>query len=289
MVGLVGVGLLGSAIAERLLAGGHKVFGFDADAKCRQRLAVLGGNAAASATAVVAACERVVFSLPNSGVVADVLEETGTLMRPGLIVIDTTTGDPEVVRGLARNLATAGASYLDATVGGSSRQVRAGEAIVMAGGPENAFNNCADLFACFARQAFYLGPAGSGSLMKLVFNLVLGLNRAVLAEGLAFAASCGVPSDAALEVLQAGAAYSRVMDSKGKKMLERDFMPEARLSQHLKDVRLILETGKRSGARLPLSALHRDLLEQLERAGFGGDDNSAVIRAFLTGSDPGGA
>lgn len=281
MVGLIGVGLLGSAIAERLLAGGYKVCGYDVNAKCRERLAGLGGAAAGSATAVVEACERIILSLPNSGVVAQVLDVTRPTMRPGLLVIDTSTGDPEAVRGFARQLAQSGISYLDATVGGSSRQVREGDAIVMVGGEEDAYHRCADLFSCFSRQAFHLGPPGSGSLMKLVFNLVMGLNRAVLAEGLAFAEACGVRADAAMEVLKAGTAYSRVMDIKGGKMLARDFTPEARLSQHLKDVGLILATGEQNGARLPLSAVHRELLEALERAGHGGEDNSAVIRAFL--------
>jgi 3-hydroxyisobutyrate dehydrogenase-like beta-hydroxyacid dehydrogenase len=116
--------------------------------------------------------------------------------------------------------------------------------------------------------------------MKLVLNLVLGLNRAVLAEGLCYAAAAGVDPAAALEILKAGPAYSRVMDTKGQKMLAGDFTAEARLSQHLKDVRLILESGARAGASLPLSSVHRALLEKAEAAGFGAADNSAVIKAF---------
>ena len=116
--------------------------------------------------------------------------------------------------------------------------------------------------------------------MKLVVNLVLGLNRAVLAEGLALARSCGLDPSAALEILRAGPAASRVMDVKGAKMLSGDFTPQARLAQHLKDVHLILKMGQDCGARLPLSALHRDLLEGLAAQGYHDADNSAIIRAF---------
>jgi 3-hydroxyisobutyrate dehydrogenase-like beta-hydroxyacid dehydrogenase len=116
--------------------------------------------------------------------------------------------------------------------------------------------------------------------MKLVFNLVLGLHRAVLAEALSFAGSYGIDPAAALEVLKAGAAYSKVMDIKGGKMLSGDFTPEARLSQHLKDVRLIVAAAERCGAMVPLSEIHRELLERAEAAGFGAMDNSAVIKAF---------
>jgi 3-hydroxyisobutyrate dehydrogenase-like beta-hydroxyacid dehydrogenase len=151
---------------------------------------------------------------------------------------------------------------------------------VLAGGSTRTFAMCRDVFDCFARQVFYVGPCGSGARMKLVVNLVLGLNRAVLAEGLAFARSVGVSPERALEILKTGAAYSHVMDTKGAKMLRGDFTPQAKLSQHLKDVRLILSLGKKSGAELPLSKLHRQLLERLEAAGCGTLDNSAIIKAF---------
>jgi 3-hydroxyisobutyrate dehydrogenase-like beta-hydroxyacid dehydrogenase len=116
--------------------------------------------------------------------------------------------------------------------------------------------------------------------MKLVFNLVLGLNRAALAEGLAFANACGLDPAEALRVLRSGVAYSRVMETKGPKMVGHDFRPQARLSQHLKDVRLILAEARRAGAAVPLSELHRALLERLEAAGLGDADNAAIIRAF---------
>jgi 3-hydroxyisobutyrate dehydrogenase-like beta-hydroxyacid dehydrogenase len=116
--------------------------------------------------------------------------------------------------------------------------------------------------------------------MKLALNLVLGLNRAVLAEGLTFAEALGLNPETALEVLRAGPAWSRVMETKGGKMLRRDFTPEARLSQHLKDVRLILAAGERGGAPLPLSSLHREILERAEAEGLGAEDNSAVIEIW---------
>ena len=116
--------------------------------------------------------------------------------------------------------------------------------------------------------------------MKLAVNLVLGLNRAVLAEGLSFAERLGLDRTTTLEVLKAGPAASAVLTTKGQKMLDRDFEPQARLAQHLKDVRTILETGSAIGARLPLSGTHQVLLEELVEAGMGDPDNSVVIKAF---------
>lgn len=116
--------------------------------------------------------------------------------------------------------------------------------------------------------------------MKLVLNLVLGLNRAVLAEGLSLAEAFGLESDATLDVLRSGPAYSTVMDTKGRKMIDGDFIPQARLRQHRKDVELIVKSAEQSNAALPFSVLHGELLDQLIAAGYGEEDNAAIIRAF---------
>lgn len=279
-VGMIGTGLVGTAIAERLLESGYPVAGYDIRPEQRRNLERLGGEAKCCAGAVFASCERVILSLPTSATVLEVIGGAGENLRRGGLVIDTTTGAPEDVLTCARTLESAGLDYVDATVGGSSRQVRTREAIFICGGTPEAMARCRDIFELCSKQAFHVGPAGSGARMKLVLNLVLGLNRAVLAEGLEFARASGVDPHAALEILKAGPAYSRVMDTKGLRMLDEAFDPEARLSQHLKDVRLILESGARSGALLPLSEVHRELLEAAESAGFGAADNSAVIKAF---------
>jgi len=278
--GIIGVGLVGTALAERFLAGGLRVVGFDIDAGRNEQLKQLGGRVAASAAEVARQSRRIVLSLPTSAIAGAVLDEIEPQLAPGTIVIDTTTGAPEDIAGFGERLAARGVPYLDATIGGSSRQVREGDVIVLCGGERAAFDACQDLFAHFSKRTFHLGPCASGARMKLVLNLVLGLNRAVLAEGLTYAKARGIDPATALEVLRAGPAYSRVMDTKGAKMLNQEFSAEARLSQHLKDVRLILASAEQSGAWLPLSALHRELLEKAEAAGFGAADNSAIIKAF---------
>jgi len=279
-LGMVGLGLLGAALAERFLRAGLAVVGFDVDPARGRLFAALGGNPAASVQEVARSCDRLVFSLPDTSAVERVLDEMTMDLRTGQLIVDTTTGDPERTAELGARLAAGGIHYLDATVAGSSEQVRSGEVVVLVGGERTAGEACRDLFACFAKQWFHLGPWGSGARMKLVVNLVLGLNRASLAEGLAFARSSGLDLEETLRVLQASPAHSRVMDVKGRKMIERDFRPQARLSQHLKDVRLILTEAERRQAKVPLSARHRELLETLERAGHGADDNSAIIRAY---------
>ncbi|MGD9719737.1 MAG: NAD(P)-dependent oxidoreductase [Pirellulales bacterium] len=278
--GIVGLGLLGSAIAERLLGAGHRVTGYDLDGARRTALATAGGQSASTAGEVFATCDTVLLSLPNSDVVADVIGQIEPQLRPGMLLIDTTTGDPAAAESMGVKLAERGVHYLDATVAGSSAEARAGNVLVMVGGQAEACESVREVLAAFAAQVAYVGPWGAGARMKLVVNLVLGLNRAVLAEGITLADALGLERQAALDILRASAAYSRVMDTKGQKMLAGDFSPQAKLSQHLKDVRLILAAAGRTGTELPLSILHRALLERAEEAGYGECDNSAILRAF---------
>lgn len=279
IVGIVGVGLLGGAIAERLLRAGFRVHGYDVAESRRRALTALGGTAVSS-VADLGKLSRIVLSLPDANASQQVAGEFERDPRSVRVVIDTTTGDPQQMQAIAARLAAKNIAYLDATVGGSSEQCRQGDVVVMAGGDQTAFERCRDLFDAFARRSFHVGPVGSGARMKLVFNLVLGLNRAALAEGLSLAGRLGIDAARALQVLQSGAAYSKAMDVKGEKMLAGDFAPQARLAQHLKDVRLVLEAGQRAGALLPLSELHERLLRSLVDVGLGEADNSAIIRAY---------
>jgi 3-hydroxyisobutyrate dehydrogenase-like beta-hydroxyacid dehydrogenase len=279
-LGLLGLGLLGGALAQRFLMAGFQIVGYDPDPRCCATLAALGGKPAASAREVARQGSRLVFSLPSTPVVEAVLQEIAPELHAGSRIVDTTTGDPERTALLGADLARKGVHYLDATISGSSEQVRSGDIVVMVGGEAAAAAACADLFACFSKQWFHVGGWGAGARMKLVVNLVLGLNRAVLAEGLSLALACGLDAVETLRILQASAAYSRVMDTKGRKMIERDFTPQARLGQHLKDVYLILAEAERVQAKVPLSALHRILLEQVQNAGGGEDDNCGILRAF---------
>lgn len=285
-VGMIGLGLLGSALAERLLAAGYGVLGYDLSAERRAELTAAGGRAADAAVDVARACDVVVLSLPDADVVAKVIAQLQPALRDGLLIVDTTTGDPAESATLGAKLAGQGVGFLDATIAGSSVQVRDGAAAVMVGGEVATFDLVREIISCFGKEVFHVGPWGSGARMKLVVNLVLGLNRAVLAEGLTLAGALELDLPTTLAILKASPAYSTVMDTKGEKMLAGDFAPQARLSQHLKDVRLILAAGARTGARLPLSSVHRQLLEWAEEAGLGESDNSAIIRAFQSPERP---
>lgn len=279
-VGLIGLGLLGSAMVDRLREAGYRVVGHDLDGS---RGKSLGIPTAPSPAEVAIRAKRVLLSLPDSPAVEQVVEGGEGLCASGEapeVIVDTTTGDPERSRALAARLRPRGVAYIEAAVSGSSEEMRRGEATLLVGGSPGDVEGVRDLLDALAPVIFHLGDVGCGLRAKLATNLLLGLQRLALAESLVFGERLGIEPATLLEVLRSGPAYSRAMDTKGLKMIRGDHRPQARLAQHLKDVGLILQEARRVGISLPLSRLHREILERGVAAGHGEEDNSAVLEVL---------
>lgn len=279
-VGLIGIGLMGSAIAARLHTAGFEVLGWDISPLQRAAFAQQGGEVASDVLQVFKDREFILLSLPTHEIVHELLSAAQLSLRPGQIIIDTSTGDPDVATKLAATLAERGVDYLDATISGSSEQVRSNSAVLLIGATPEALKRSEFILAALAEKRIHVGAPGSGAQMKLVTNLVLGLNRAALAEGLAYAHSLGLPPHQTLEILRQSMAYSKIMDTKGEKMIARDFSPQAKLSQHAKDVALILQQAQRGRIELPLSHAHQKILQHAIELGLGESDNSALIETY---------
>jgi 3-hydroxyisobutyrate dehydrogenase-like beta-hydroxyacid dehydrogenase len=280
-IGLIGIGLVGSAMAERLKAERFNIVGFDIDQSKCEHLKRLGGAAVKNPAQVAEQADRIILSLPDSDAVLQVVEGPGGILeakKTPNYIIDTTTGEPDKTAALAKRLAEQKVYFLDAPFSGSSQQVRDKEVVFMVGGEKAAFEKCMDIFHALSAKVFYLGASGNGSRAKLAGNLILGLNRLALAEGLVFAAKLGLEPKAFLDMLKVTPAYSAAMDVKGKKMLEGDFTPQARLRQHYKDVSIMLKYAENLQQELPLSRTHLQILEKAIAAGDGELDNCAVIR-----------
>ncbi|MCP5557817.1 MAG: NAD(P)-dependent oxidoreductase [Verrucomicrobiaceae bacterium] len=263
-IGIIGMGLMGSSVMQMTSADR----GWDIDqTRCVN----------ASTAADVFANSHIIFlCLPNSQIVRSVMNSAR--LRPGQIIIDTSTGAPDEVAALAAEIAGRDAHSLDATISGSSAQLLQQDVLVMVGGDETVFEQCRWLFEKFASDVVHVGPSGSGAKLKLVTNLVLGINRAALAEGLALAQQLDLDLNQTLDVMRRSMAYSRIMDTKGSKMIAQDFTPQAKLAQHLKDVNLMLAAGD---LPLPMTEAHRALLERAIALGFGDEDNSAIFKAII--------
>ncbi|HVW36683.1 MAG TPA: NAD(P)-binding domain-containing protein, partial [Pirellulales bacterium] len=164
-LGVVGLGLMGAAIAERLLEHGFSLSVWNRSPEKAEALLKLG---AAWSENPFADCRRVIVSLYSSDVVAAVVEQMSDGLHAGQIVVDTTTGEPSDAVALARRLAEQGIYYLDAPISGSSEKTRRGEATVMVGGDRAAFQACADLWPVLGGKTIYAGASGSAAKLKLV-------------------------------------------------------------------------------------------------------------------------
>jgi len=283
-IGFVGLGLMGSGMARNLIEAGFRVIGYDLDPQKVAAFTAAGGQKSENPEAMAAQVDVIMLSLPNSHVVNDVVQQTLKLNKTGrknLILIDTTTADPGMSKSLASQLQDKEIAMLDATVSGTPKMCAEKSITFLVGGDEAVFQQCNAIFAALADQSFYLGPNGSGALMKLIVNLVLGLNRMVLAEGLALGKRAGVDSAQMLNVLKNSAAYSKAMDMKGHRMTTADFLPaEGKLAFHLKDVRLMLDLGRHLDFPLPLTSLHAQALTSLITKGRGDWDNAAIMAFY---------
>ena len=279
-VALIGMGLLGSALAENLLKAGFTVRGYDTAPERMRQHAERGGHVADSPADAARGASAVMTCLMTADIVRDaLLGPAGALeaAAPGVVAIDNSTIHPDASAALAAELGRRGIAMLDAPVGGSSGQARRREAPVVVGGDAEVFARCRPILDAIAQRVHHVGPNGSGARAKLVINLVLGLNRLALAEGLLFGLRQALDGKTLLAVLKDSAAYSRAMDIKGERMLEGSFEPEGKLAQHLKDVELMLEVGHAAGAPLLATALHRQLLIAGVAAGLSERDNSSII------------
>jgi putative dehydrogenase len=274
-VGLIGVGLMGEVYASRLIAAGFGVIGFDIDAARNERLAPIGGRAGSLAD-IARQCNPIVLAVFSTDQVEEVVERALVHAAAGKIVICTSTCDPDRIAKLGAR-AAAQIRFLEAPVSGTSAQVRQGDGVGLIGGDVDVAQVAAPVLDALFPKRFHIGKIGDGGRAKLAINLILGLNRLALAEGLVFAARLGLDAAAFLEVARASAAASQVMDTKGPKMVAADFTAEGRVRQTLKDTHLMIEQADRVGQELPLLTVHTAVLEACVRHGDGEMDNSIVI------------
>jgi 3-hydroxyisobutyrate dehydrogenase-like beta-hydroxyacid dehydrogenase len=280
-VAIIGLGLMGEVYARRLLDAKIPVSGFDIDSARRARLAEIGGSPVASIVDLPKAARCVIVAVFSTEQVEDVIERQ---LLPALgegsgkIVLCMSTCDPDRVAALADRVIPRGIRYLDVPVSGTSDQVRRGDGVALIGGDIAIAEEVKDVFdALFARR-FHVGRTGDGGRAKLAVNLILGLNRLAVAEGLVFAERLGLDPAAFLDIARGSASYSQVMETKGPKMVRGDFSPEGRVKQTLKDVHLMLDQAASAGQKLSMLEVHADMLEACVRAGESDLDNSAVIR-----------
>jgi 3-hydroxyisobutyrate dehydrogenase-like beta-hydroxyacid dehydrogenase len=279
-VAVIGLGIMGSRMAGRLLSAGFSLRGYDPDPARSEEFEAAGGTPGASPAEAVQGCEIALLSLLTSDISREVCLGEGGLSSSGsrsLLVLDATTGRPEDAVEIADQLAKVGIEYADATVSGNAPVAARGELVVMFGGSDDAYRRARPVLEAIGRSHHHVGGVGSGAQAKLIVNHALTINRMGLAEALVVAELAGLDLNRMLEVLKDGVAYSKAMDLWGERIIAGDhYPPSARVRQSHKDARLITEHAQALGAPTALVDVVRAALEEAEASGLADADNSAV-------------
>jgi 3-hydroxyisobutyrate dehydrogenase-like beta-hydroxyacid dehydrogenase len=280
-VGIIGLGLMGAALSERLIGADVPLIGFDIEPARREKLKATGGMVATSVRELADRSATIIIAVYSGEQVEALfsdLENAVGAARP--IVICTTTCAPDEMSRLARRATSAGIAFVEAPISGTSAEVRNGTATALVAGEAGAIESVSTLLEILCPRRVRVGAVGDASRTKLAINLILQNNRAALAEGIAFAERLGLDGRAFLAAARESAAYSRVMETKGEKMLTRDFRPQSHISQTLKDAEMVLEEAGRLGLLLPMTATQAELLRAAIALEGPDSDSAAVIEAI---------
>jgi len=279
-IGIVGVGLLGTAVASRLLEGGFEVAGYDTLPGQLVPLRSRGLVAAASLADAATNADAIFTILPSPDSVDAAFLGAGGLLDaapPSATLIQMSTISPALTRRLADAAAAKARAFLDAPMSGTSAMVARGDCVIFVGGDGGHLEACRPAFSAIARRTVHVGAAGMASLAKLATNLLVGLNTAALAEALVLGAKGGLDPALLVEILRDSAAASKMLEVRGPLMVGHRFEPQMKLDLFLKDFRLMLEEGQRLGVALPLTSLTQQLCTATAAAGRGGEDLAALI------------
>ena len=276
-VGVVGVGIMGSAIARNLLRKGAAVTGFDIDADRLADLAKAGGAPARSAAEVAAAAEIVLTSLPSAAALDATVASLLQKPRRGLVVAELSTLPIAVKIGARDRLASAGIQMLDCPLSGTGAQAQTGDLAVYASGERAAYDRALPVFEKFARVSHYLGAFGNGSKMKFVANLLVAIHNVASAEAMVLGRKAGLdPADVA-RVIASGAGTSRVFELRAPLMVEGNYAPPTmKIDIWQKDMAVIADYAASLGVETPLFTSSIPVYNAAQTEGHGGEDTAAV-------------
>jgi 3-hydroxyisobutyrate dehydrogenase-like beta-hydroxyacid dehydrogenase len=279
-IGIVGLGLLGTAVAARLRKAGHAVVGHDIVPARVEELIVAGGRAAKSAADVARGSEAVCTLLPSlAAAESAILGPDGVAAGagPGQTIFQMSTISPSLTERLARETTARGLVFLDCPVSGTSAMVAKGDGAIYVGGERAACERWRPVLESILPSVVHIGAAGQAMLLKLVANLLVALNSAAVAEALTMAVRGGLDGQTVLDVLKTGAATSRMLEVRGPLMARNEFPAQMKLDLFMKDLHLIQEAGTAVGARLPLTDVAERLYAAAHAAGHGAEDLAVVI------------
>ena len=283
-VGFIGLGLMGSRLARRLDSFGWRVRAWNRSPEPAEQLSKWGLPIAPSIADLVSDTDVILSSLANDEAVRSVYFDNGgvfSVAEPGTVILEMSTISPGLSRQLHQEASTRGVKLLDVAISGSTPAVDAGTITLLAGGDKETFEQCVPLFESIARQWFLIGPGSSGVQMKLVVNLLLSLDMQGLAEAVSLGDHLQIDRDTLLRVLSKTAVIAPAMAGKITKIKDGDYSPEFPLRLMSKDMDLVMDAARESGADLPAATVAHSFLASSVRAI--GDMDIAAIAPIVIG------
>jgi 3-hydroxyisobutyrate dehydrogenase-like beta-hydroxyacid dehydrogenase len=224
-------------------------------------------------------CDTLFLSLTDSKAVESILlhdNSASDYIREGSIVIDLSTVSLKTSLKVAEALAKRNISYLDCPVIGSTKAALSSSLVTVAGGSEESFKSIEPMLKTFSKKVYYVGPSGNGTKVKLINNLVMGTNMAILAEAVAISKKLGLNDLILLEILQGGGAGSKILDLKKEKLIAKDYSPEFKLAHQLKDLKYFLEVSSDKNFPSLIGSVVTQLFSAAFRMNLGESDMSAI-------------
>lgn len=280
--GFIGLGAMGRPMAKRLAGAGLALTVFDVVPEAVAELTALGAAAAESAAGVAEASEVIFTSLPNSAILKAVMSGEGGVLsglKPGSLVVDLSSVEPQVSRQLAESLAVKGCALLDAPVSGGVAGAEAGTLTIMVGGQAEDLERAKPLLNTLGKKIFHVGGQGTGQAIKLVNNLLLGVNMAACAEALTLGAKLGLEPGTMLDIISQSSGSSYALTAKAEKFIFKgQFDPGFAVDLQYKDLELAVSTAKSLAYPLPLGNQAQQVYETARARGQGREDISSVIK-----------
>lgn len=279
-VGVVGLGAMGAPIARNLLKGGHPVTVFARRREAMEPLVSAGAVGASSPADVAARSDVTITMVIDTHAVEEVtLGSRGIIegARPGSIVVDHSTIDPDGARRIAAALQARAITMLDAPVSGGPAAADAGVLSIMAGGDEAVLDRIRPLLGCYAKTIMHIGPSGTGQVAKACNQICTIVNTLGAAEAMLMAERAGVDPTKVKDVILSGFGASRMLDMQAPKMIARDFEGKVESRLHYKDIHIVLAMARGLGIELPASAAAATVLTELQARGGGKSDTAAVF------------
>ena len=282
-LGFIGLGIMGKPMAKNLLKAGFNLVVFSRSKGSVEALVQEGALQADSPKEVAERAEVIITMLPDSPEVQEViLGKDGVIqgIKPNSVVIDMSSINPLVSRGIAETLKRKGVEMLDAPVSGGETGAIQGTLAIMVGGDEKVFKESIEIFKAIGRNIVHVGKIGAGGFVKLVNQIIVAVNIAAVGEAFTLGAKAGLDPQVIHQAIRGGLAGSSVLEAKAPMMFGRNFKPGFKIKLHHKDLQNALSTAKDLGVPLPLSSFIQQIFLSLMTEGRGEEDHSALATFF---------